>query len=410
LVPAGGDGGDRSVRRAARPADGDGGQNDDQNHGRNDDRSNDNHADHVSVTVRLVGFGRAAELVDPGAVATSDPESPAFESSGAGHLRRIVSGADLEAGFPALGTTAVVLIAEDGDECGIAVVALDAVRRVIDEVDQACSRFRLDAELRALNAAAGGPFEVSPTLFEAVDQACRAAELTDGLVDPTLGGELRQLGYDRDFAVVAPHGPPLVVSVRRRGNWTAVGLDAERQTITVPQGVELDLGATAKAWCADRAARAAFEATGVGVLVGLGGDIAVMGPPPPDGWSVRVADDHAADASAPGEVVLITAGGLATSSTTVRRWSRGIEDLHHVLDPTSGRPATVWWRTASVAAASCLDANIATTASILLGRSAPQWLIDRGLPARLVRRDGTVVTVGGWPTDEPGPDDGAPSC
>ena len=125
------------------------------------------------------------------------------------------------------------------------------------------------------------------------------------------------------------------------------------------------------------------------MLVSLGGDIAVAGEPPVGGWVVRVCDDHQAPDVGPVEDVSIESGGLATSSTTVRHWSRGDEDLHHVVDPDTGRPATVVWRTATVAAASCLDANIASTASLILGRDAPAWLVEQGLAARLVRVDGT---------------------
>jgi thiamine biosynthesis lipoprotein len=53
----------------------------------------------------------------------------------------------------------------------------------------------------------------------------------------------------------------------------------------------------------------------------------------------------------------------------------------------------------SVAAASCADANAAATCAIVLGERAPSWLSDRGLPARLARRDGSVVTVGPWPEE-----------
>jgi thiamine biosynthesis lipoprotein len=302
--------------------------------------------------------------------------------------------ADVE--FRALGTTAVLLM-EDPAHVPAARAAME---HEIDEVDRTCSRFRSDSELIALNAAAGRPVKVSATLLAAVGEALRAAELTDGLVDPTLGSELRDLGYDRDFASVPPDGPPLVVTVRRRGTWRDVVLDADHRTIEFPEGVELDLGATAKAWCADRAAQAAYAATGEGVLVGLGGDLAVAGPPPEDGWPVRVTDDHAAGLDAPGEDVLLRSGGLATSSTTVRHWTRGGEELHHVIDPTRGRSALVHWRTVSVAAGTCLDANIASTASIILGPAAPDWLAERGLPARLVRPDGSVVTVAGWAGDD----------
>jgi thiamine biosynthesis lipoprotein len=313
-----------------------------------------------------------------------------------------VSGVGLQAGFPALGTTAVVLVA-DPRHAG---AARTAVEREIAEIDRTCSRFRPDSELLALNAwssadsHSGRGFAASPTLFEAVRHALRAARLTDGLVDPTLGRDLREVGYDRDFAAVPPDGPPLVIAVRRRSDWSGVRLHSPDHTITMPRGVELDLGATAKAWCADRAALAAAEATGTGVLVSLGGDISVAGAPPAGGWSVHVTDDHAAGPDSPGEDVLIAAGGLATSSTTVRHWARGGEQLHHLLDPATGRPARVWWRTVSVAAGTCVDANIATTASILLGPDAVAWLTERGLPARLVHADGSVVTVAGWPEDD----------
>jgi thiamine biosynthesis lipoprotein len=163
--------------------------------------------------------------------------------------------------------------------------------------------------------------------------------------------------------------------------------------------VELDLGATAKALAADRAARVASACVDAGVLVSLGGDIAVCGTHPSGGWPIRVSDDHAAHPDAPGAAVAITAGGLATSSTTVRRWRRAGQALHHILDPRTGLPAPVVWRTVSVAAGSCLDANIATTAAIVRGASAPRWLAGLGLPARLVALDGTVLRVGAWPEE-----------
>jgi len=304
-----------------------------------------------------------------------------------------VSGSGISAGFPALGTTAVVLTVDPA----LAEAARATVELEIADIDLACSRFRPDSELLALNAAAGRRVEVSTTLFAAVEEALRGARLTDGRVDPTIGSRLSELGYDRDFASVPPDGPALQISVHRLGEWDQVALDPVHWSIELPAGVELDLGATAKALCADRAARTAAAVTGTGVLVGLGGDISVAGDPPEGGWVVRVCDDHAAPDEGPTEDVEISSGGLATSSTTVRRWTRGTEHLHHVLDPETGQPAPVWWRTATVAAASCLDANIATTAALILGPAAPQWLAEHGFPARLVRADGTIVTVGGWP-------------
>jgi thiamine biosynthesis lipoprotein len=176
-----------------------------------------------------------------------------------------------------------------------------------------------------------------------------------------------------------------------------VELDDAHSIVRVPSGVELDYGATAKALAADIAAADAADATGAGVLVGIGGDIATAGAAPANGWPVLVADDHAGGADQPGQTISIRSGGLATSSTTVRRWRRGDGELHHILNPASGRPATEHWRTASVAAACCVDANIASTTAILRGERAPRWLEGLALPARLVARDGAVTLTTGWP-------------
>ena len=136
----------------------------------------------------------------------------------------------------------------------------------------------------------------------------------------------------------------------------------------------LDLGATAKALAADRAAAAIVAAVGGGVLVNLGGDIRVAGAPPDGGWPVGIADDVGFDTSTASiqarQVVTICDGGLATSSPLGRAWRRGGVDLHHIIVPATGLPADSCWRAASVAAASCVDANIASTAAILRGRRA----------------------------------------
>ena len=298
--------------------------------------------------------------------------------------------------FAALGTT-VVLAVTDVDALE---PAHEALRAVVDDVDGACSRFRDDSELMAVNDAAGRAVRVSPTLLGALETALWAAQATGGLVDPTVGDAVRLLGYDRDFADVERNGPALAMTAVRVPGWRAVQVDIAASTVVVPRGVQLDLGATAKAWCADRAARQAAQATGAGILVSLGGDVAVAGPPPDDGWVIRIADRHDEPPDHPGPLVSIATGGLATSGTTARRWWRGSTLVHHIVDPSTGQSAAPWWRTATVAGASCVDANVAATAAIILGADAPAWLAARQLAARLVHDDGLVETVGGWPDDE----------
>ena len=299
--------------------------------------------------------------------------------------------------FRALGTTAVVAVTRPE--------LLETARRILaaelNRVDQACSRFRPDSELSAVNRQQGSVVHVSPALADAVRVALDAAETTNGLVDPTLGGDLCHLGYDRTFALVQERaGWHVEERVRSRPTWREVELDAERRALRLPPGLELDLGATAKAHAADVAAARIAHATGAGTLVSLGGDVAVCGVAPRQGWCVLISEAHDAPLGGDGQRVSLTTGGLATSSTSVRRWVTERGEMHHILDPRTGLPARSLWRSVSVAAATCVDANVASTAAIVMGASAPEWLERRGLPARLVASDGCISTAGGWPSEE----------
>lgn len=271
-------------------------------------------------------------------------------------------------------------------------------------LDLACSRFRADSELVRIEATAGTPTAISPLLTEAISASLRGARLTNGDVDPTVGRAMETVGYDRDFASVPARGGAIRVTVRHTPRWRQIALDEEAGLVTVPVGVRLDLGATAKAWAADRSARRIAAQLGCGVLVSLGGDIAVAGDVPAGGWSIRVqhvTDDPLTPAQGPAGVIALREGGLATSSTRARRWRRGGDLLHHILDPRTGWPADSNWRTVSVAAGTALDANIASTAAVIRGPGAPGWLAGLGLPARLVALDGTVTTLAGWPEVSP---------
>jgi thiamine biosynthesis lipoprotein ApbE len=279
-----------------------------------------------------------------------------------------------------------------------------AVDRCLTDIDQAASRFRDDSEMARLNAAPERETVVSPLLARAIGEALRGAQLTSGAVDPTVGTAVRLAGYDADFSSVLPDGLPLDLVVQRVPGWRAIRFDPVSRAVRIPRGVELDLGATAKALAADLAAEAALRAAGSGgVLVSLGGDIAVAGEAPTGGWPVQVSEDSGAPIQKGEETIAITSGGVATSSTTVRRWTRGGVVMHHIIDPATGLPAAGPWRTATVIAARCVDANIAATAAIVMGAAAPQWLEEAGLPARLVDRKGGVRRVGGWPVPEPCP-------
>lgn len=303
--------------------------------------------------------------------------------------------------WTAIGTRILVAVTEPK--------ALDTARLLVEEdllaLDLACSRFRSDSEVIGIERSAGAPASVGPILGGAIAAALDAAAATDGDLDPTLGRAIESIGYDRDIALVAADGPPVAVTVGYRSSWRQVELDLVASTVTIPRGIRLDLGATAKAWAADRSAGRLGEALGCGALVSFGGDISTAGPPPPGGWTIRV-QEVTGDPSGPAPdgacTVAIQSGGLATSSTMARRWQRGGVPMHHILDPGTGLPAAEVWRTVSVAAPTALAANVASTTSIIRGERAHAWLASLGFPARLVRASGEVATVGGWPTEDAG--------
>jgi thiamine biosynthesis lipoprotein len=280
--------------------------------------------------------------------------------------------------------------------------SLHAVDGVLAALDRQASRFRQDSEISRVHRRDGGMYLLSDGLAEAVRVALAAARWTGGRTDPTVGHALISLGYDRDFTAVDPDGSGPVTAARPAPGWRTVSLDGP--VLRLPRGVRLDLGATAKGLGSDRAVRAAMAANRQvgGVLVSLGGDIAVDGQPPCDGWPILVADEPDPAGPARTQEVRLVSGAVATSSIACRRWRRAGREVHHIVDPGTGRPADAPWRTVSVAAATCADANAASTAAVVAGAEAEAWLAHARVPARLVSRHGEVRHVGGWPESDGG--------
>jgi thiamine biosynthesis lipoprotein len=294
----------------------------------------------------------------------------------------------------AIGTTAVVAVTDRSraDE------AQALLAEELSALDRTCSRFRSDSELRRLEECGRGrPVAVSPLLFEAIDVACRVAALTAGIVDPTIGSALIELGYDRDFDEIGHGAPGGAFEPRPAPGWWQLVLEPVARSVSVPDGVHVDLGATAKALAADRAATRLASTLGCGALVNLGGDVAVAGTAPRHGWAVGIASECTTDVTLADQVVSIVDGGLATSGTTARTWVRNGRRVHHIVDPWTGEAAAAVWSLVSVVAPTCVEANAWSTAAVVWGHDAVGNLNSRGLPARLVDAAGSVTTCGAWP-------------
>lgn len=302
-----------------------------------------------------------------------------------------------ERSFRALGTTATVVstVAEHADE------AERILRAEVEAIDLACSRFRPDSDLASFHAHAGRTVEVPPLLFEALDVAYSVAERTHGAVDPTVGSALATLGYDRHFEEIESR-PLHLADLGPVPGFRHLHLDHVQHTARIPADVRLDLGSSAKALLADRAAARVTGTLGSGALISIGGDVAVAGEPPLEGWAIGIAVDSATGPDDVDQVVAIRRGGLASSSTGVRTWQMGTAQVHHIVDPGTGCSSSPYWRLVSAVGPSCVDANALSTAAVVWGDQAMERLRPFGQAVRLLRHDGQVFTLGGWP-DEEGP-------
>jgi thiamine biosynthesis lipoprotein len=237
---------------------------------------------------------------------------------------------------------------------------LARIQALFEERDAVFSRFRPESELSRVNAA-GGTTVVSPLFARMLELALQAERQTGGLVTPRLGAALEAAGYDRDFAQLAranqPPGEAQPAAVTLLGR------------MLVLRG-RLDLNGVVKSAAVDDAL-ALISGAG---FVSAGGDLAANAPLEvelPAGGSVR-----------------LLGGGLATSGRTKRRWLRGGQEQHHLLDPATARPAASPWDEVTVCGATCLAADVAAKAAFLLGDDGPGWLDERGLPGRFLAEGG----------------------
>ncbi|HZR90793.1 MAG TPA: FAD:protein FMN transferase [Gaiellaceae bacterium] len=256
---------------------------------------------------------------------------------------------------------------------GATAAELEEIRELFDARERTFSRFCPGSELSRVNAAPGDVVVVSPVFRRMLDQALRAAALTDGLVDPTLGAAIEAAGYDRDIAeLVADPRPP-----GEAARWSWRSLSVVGPFLRRPSGLRLDLNGVVKGRTVDDAL-ALLAGPG---FVSAGGDLATTEP---------------LDVELPALAAVRVRGALATSSATKRRWLRGGEWQHHLIDPRSGRPSRSPWTDVTVCAGTCVEADVAAKAAFLLGWQGPAWLDRRTLAGRFLLPSGEAVHTRAW--------------
>jgi thiamine biosynthesis lipoprotein len=252
-------------------------------------------------------------------------------------------------------------------------IDVEAIRLLFGARERRFSRFLASSELSTVNASPAGVTLVSEEFASMVSLALDAARATGGLVTPTVGAAILAAGYDRDFDALPRNGVAVVPA--RVPSVAAISLRGRMLLRAEP--VTLDLNGVVKSRTVDDALALAGRG-----WVSVGGDVATCAP-------VVVGLPG-------GDAVTLDAGGLATSSVGKRTWLADGEVQHHLIDPATGAPARTPWRDVTVAAGSCLAADVAAKAALLLGHAGPSWLDRRNLAGRFVAHDGRVVVNEHW--------------
>lgn len=277
--------------------------------------------------------------------------------------------------------------------------SIELFNGLIDELDKAASRFRSDSELNAL---CRGPEKrdvvISELLFGALSAALYGAKISGGYLDPTVGSSLAALGYKSDFSGCFSSSPEGLreIKVSLPAGYKRITLTSATRSVSLPEKVQLDLGATGKAYLADLIRERIESELSDSVLVNLGGDISASAVDRTKCWLINITDDNSLDADAPGVVIGIVGGGVATSSTNRRAWTAGRIKLHHIVDPFTGASASSPFSSVTVLAGSALDANVASSTTIAMGVAGADWLESTGLPALTRDKLGKEQYFGGW--------------
>lgn len=286
--------------------------------------------------------------------------------------------------FRAMGTD-VLLLLDPAHDLGDADAhaALRAAEQEVRRIERVASRFDPGSELSVLNARGEG--EASADLLRLITLALAMRDATGGRFDPTVHEAVVAAGYDRSLdrlpADAGAAGAPMPAGGE-------VQVHHRTGHVGLAPGTCLDLGGIAKGWTADRLA----DDLGMHgpCLVSLGGDIAVRGLLGGEPWPVEVMHGDAP------RVIGLRRGGMATSGTDRRRWTRDGVQMHHVINPVTGRPSDTDLLRVTTIADDAATAEAWATALLLAGsEAAAREATTRGMSAVLVRADGAVVSTGG---------------
>ena len=286
----------------------------------------------------------------------------------------------------AMGSVAHLVVQPDDE------VLVDRARAELERLEEMWSRFRPNSDVSRLNRAHGEPVEVDPETVSLLEVAREAWTWTEGRFDPTVYDAVVAAGYDRSYELISER-PGTTRAVKAVPGLSGLSIRAADLTVALPDGVHLDLGGIGKGRAADLIA-ALFETHSVsGGLVGMGGDVRVVGTPTDGGpWRVSVTSPFDRDERLC--TLHLSSGAVATSATTYRTWKQGDQEMHHLIDPRTCHPAHSGLVAATVIAAEAVWAEVAAKAAIVAGvEEGPAFIERAGLAGLFVAADGTLLAT-----------------
>jgi len=292
--------------------------------------------------------------------------------------------------FRAMGTEMLVCVDNGADQPP---AELDQIPVWFEEWEQVLSRFRLNSELSELNRAGSQPRAVSETLWQVFQSALTAEKFTSGLVTPTVAKAVLEIGYDRDFKLLAGQTHiPIMFETEMVPPLETVTWDESTHCIYLPENTQLDFGGIAKGWAAEQVVeRLKYSGS---VLMNCGGDIAMSGPLL-DGspWEIGVFKPFDRISGYIGMLYFHHGCGIATSATDRRRWMQDGQLRHHIIDPRSGLSATTDVISATVVAPTAIEAEAAAKSVLIRGSvDGLNWLESYpDLAAVLILENGQIL-------------------
>jgi thiamine biosynthesis lipoprotein len=279
--------------------------------------------------------------------------------------------------FTAMAGPCEILV--DTDDREDARAAARIAQAEAQRVERTFSRYRTDNIVHRINGAGGRPVVVDEETAQLIDYAAACHEMSDGMFDITSGVLRRVWRFDGGDRVPSEAA---VREVLAQVGWGRVIW--KDRTLTMPAGMEIDLGGVGKEYAVDRAASLVAAAIGAPFLVNFGGDLCASGPRRGGrAWGVGLDDPERTGQGALYRIDL-PRGGLATSGDARRFVLHQGRRLGHILNPKTGWPIEGAPRSVTVVAATCVEAGTLSTLAYLKGAGARAFLEEQGVQFRIV--------------------------